>query len=208
MRSAPKQGEPVGLDSSFPRTSLRRKLWFRSHRYRNRPDSGCWFYASAPAVPDQRGRFDLADPRGTCYLASTELAAARERLGRAGSIVDAEEVKGVVVTQVRFDAHSMANLRHPDAALAGVTRELSTSTQYQLAQAWAAAFDVLGFAGIAYQPRFSPDDTHAVAAFGPSGTPEPLPDTDSTRQLADVLKDHGYQILEAPPTRSLGSLLE
>ena len=113
-----------------------------------------------------------------------------------------------MVTRVRFDAHNLANLRHADAALAGVTRELSTSTQYQATQKWAAAFDALGFSGIAYQPRFSPDDTHAVAAFGPAGSPTPLPDTDVTRPLADVLQEHGYQILQAPPTRSLGRLLD
>jgi hypothetical protein len=122
--------------------------------------------------------------------------------------VDAEEVNGVVVTRALFSAKNLANLRHRDAALTGVTRELSTSTPYRIAQMWAAALDSLGFAGIVYQPRFSPDDTHAVAAFGAAGSPTPLPDIQVTRPLSEALRDHGYQVLEAPPIRSLGELID
>lgn len=210
-RAAGRQGEPAqDLDRDFPHTWPRRRTWYRAHGLRAGTDHGCWYYASLPAGPQtaEGGRFDLPSPRGTCYLASTALAAARERLARPGRIVDHEEVDGAVVTEVRLAPGRVANLLHRDAALHGVTRELSTSVPYSLSQRWAHAFHLAGFTGIVYPPRFSSDAVQALAHFGAAGAPDPNPGINTTRPMRDVLEANGYTVVGPPPTADLGPLLQ
>ncbi|NKZ80542.1 RES domain-containing protein [Rhodococcus hoagii] len=60
--------------TGFPTWSLttRRQLW-RGHKAGNGP----WWFASSG-----RGRFDLVEPRGTCYVAFDERTAIRETVAR------------------------------------------------------------------------------------------------------------------------------
>ena len=188
-------------DASFPGRAHRRRSWFRAAVDRPGADRGCWRFASAPppASSEEGGRFDLAAPRGTCYLASTPLAAARERLGRPGRLVAAEEVEGAVVSQVRFAPGRVADLLHRDAALHGVTRELCASAPYRLGQQWAAVFDAAGFDGIVYPPRFSTDAAESLAAFGPAGVPDSSPGVIAATSVAEVLRRHGCTVAGRPP---------
>ena len=104
-RDRQRQGEPEGVDGTFPRFTPGTGVWFRAHSHRPRErDGGCWFYSSVPGTDGTvGGRFDLAHPAGSCYWASSEGAAARERLGR------------------------LADLLASDAVLHGVTQGLSSA---------------------------------------------------------------------------------
>ena len=210
VRSRVVQGAPAAIDESFPTIRLRRTLWFRAHLNRPGPDRGCWHYASrgTSATSNTGGRFDLVSPRGTCYFAATELAAARERLGRPGNVVSADEVTNRIVTKVRCHLAPIANLLDIDAARHGVTRELTSAVPYTMSQQWAEAFDAVGFAGIHYQPRFSTDDVSALAVFGHGGVPKPLPPIIASRPMADVLREHGYVVLDSPSIDALGTILD
>jgi hypothetical protein len=207
-RDDARQGEPDGIDGTFPQRRPRRQVWFRAHEKRpGTADGGCWYYAAVPPPPKRGGRFDLASPRGTCYLADTALAVARERLGRPGRVVDYGEVSDAVVSEVRFEPGRVADLLHDDAALFGATRELSTSSPYLLSQQWAQALDSVGFEGIRYQPRFSSGPAEAIAAFGNSGVPVPLTGVATSRAMVAVLEANGYDVVRSPSTASLGPLV-
>jgi len=129
---------------------------------------GFGFFSSGGA-----GRFDLAPPRGTCYLAHTAYAAAWESLGKtlsAAPNIDQDFTDNTWVWSVSSTADlKLADLHGSGANTAGVTGELDQGAfaTYDIPQAWAALFDTLGFDGISYHARHAssaPDPT-AVAAF-------------------------------------------
>jgi hypothetical protein len=139
---------------------------------------GPWWFASGG------GRFDLPVPQGTCYLATSALAAVRERLGPvlAGrSTLPAAALDGVVVSRLALGLPGqraplrLANVRVSAAADFGVTRELESMTPYDVPAAWAAALAGVGLDGIWYGPRFSPGTSGAVALFGRAGLDERRP---------------------------------
>lgn len=147
-RDRPHLGEP-SVTASFPCVAPRTRWWFRAHSERPvAADRGCWYFASLPAERGAGGRFDLPRPGGTCYWATTDLAAARERLGRPGDLVAHDEVAGVVVTRTRLRPGRLADALHVDAARHGVTAEMSTVPDYGLTQRWAEAFAAAGFGGV------------------------------------------------------------
>jgi hypothetical protein len=147
----------------------------RAHTAAYRP----WWFGS-----DGGGRFDLSRPRGTCYLASTAVAALRERLGivlGARPVVPASLLDDVVVSTLHLPIElELADVESLDATRFGVTRELETMVPYAVPQAWAQAFDATGFGGVAYGPRFTTGDAVSYGIFGLAGEadwpvdPEPI----------------------------------
>lgn len=200
MRDAPAQRGPQAIDADFPAVTPRRRHWFRAHRARPEADGGCWFFASS------LGRFDLPPPRGTCYLAATSLAAARERIARPGRLVMESEVVGVEVSEVVFEPGHVADLLHRDAALFGVTGELTVATPYRISQRWAATLDAAGFGGVRYQPRFSTERVDALAVFGTSGS-EPHRGRRTSRSMRDVLLEAGHIVVGTPSMDSPGMVV-
>jgi hypothetical protein len=208
-RDEPKQGEPVDVDASFPHVDFPREPMFRCHRWRpESPDGGCWSFHAVSAPDGVGGRFDLPSPMGTCYWASTALSAARERLGRAGDLVAADEVADVVVTRARVGAGVAADVLDVDAPRRGVITELSVTTDYPLSRRWAVAFSEAGFDGIRYQPRFSSDRAYALAVFGGEGVPSSAPAIIDSIPTRDVLVEHGYTLLPIPRSADLGPLID
>lgn len=140
-----------------------------------------------------QGRFDLAVPDGTYYTAFSEHTAARERLGavlgaRAAIPKATAETCFVVSLIVTADVDA-ADLTHKDAVDFKAYRELSTTSEYTITQAWAAHFMRVGFAAIHYASRFTsstqPRDM-AVAIFGPTGMHDgPIKSVNTPRCLAD-----------------------
>lgn len=63
------QAEPDCVDGTFPSCELGSLELFRAHKFMSeQSDGGCWFYASLPASQGRiGGRFELDNPRGTCY---------------------------------------------------------------------------------------------------------------------------------------------
>ena len=174
-REASAQRPPAAHDGAlagFPRYRLRgTTAVHRAHLAANSP----WWFSSIG------GRFDLPEPRGTCYLATTPLAAVRERLGpvlAARRTVPATALDGVVVSTLRCSVPQgaasvrLADLRVAAAADFGVTRELESMTPYDVPRAWADAFDRAGLDGVRYGPRFSPGPASALAVFGACGVDE------------------------------------
>jgi len=187
-------GAPPADLTGFPHWLLRRtrSVW-RAHR----KDRSPWWFAS-----DLTGRFDLAPPHGTCYLASGYVAAARERWGerlsQRGYVMRAMADETVVSTLSVPRSHRLADVTNSDAARYGVTREINTAVPYTVPQQWAAAFADAGLAGVRYEARFStgPQD-QSFALFGPAGAAD-WPADPSPRSGADVAAKAGVQVLDVP----------
>jgi hypothetical protein len=193
-------GLPPSALTGFPRWSLTPgRALYRAHSVAHGP----WWFASAHGTQDD-GRFDLAEPDGTCYLAATEAAAVRERWGRnlvrRGYLMVADADRTVVSRLEVPSPHRLADTVNGRAANYGVTREIGTATPYAITQAWAAAFHAVGCQGIRYQARFStgPRDL-AFALFGRGGECSwPADPTPASGRAAAVRA--GIRVI-APPRR-------
>ena len=185
--------------------------WFRSHVDRGGRDRGCWWFSSVSPGddPDAHGRFDLPAPHGTCYFASTEEAAARERVGtQLRSVAGSESVLAsvlttrtgpVTVTETEVPTFDAANLAVKPAQR-WINRSLSVGTGiYAVTQAWAEAFRVAGFEGLVHAPRFTGGTrVRTLAVFGRAGRPRPVPTVVGTHALRDVLAAHGVRVVDPP----------
>jgi hypothetical protein len=131
------------------------------------------------------GRFDLADPDGTCYWAMTPATALLE------VPADPQQLDPPVLSVAalqplsawRADTVPASRSKLADTTVAsvpGLTAELATIVPYDLAWQWADALHAEGRSGIVYRSRFGQDD--AVALFGPAGIPPHTPE--ATRQPA------------------------
>lgn len=201
--------DPAEL-ARFPRRAVD-GTWFRSHVDRGGRDHGCWWFAAIRPGddPDACGRFDLPASDGTCYLASTEEAAARERVGTqlrttsgresVTASVQATPRGPVVVSATEVSLLDAANLP-VKAAQRWVNRSLSVGTGiYSVTQAWAAAFRTAGFGGIVHEPRFTGGTrVRSLAVFGRAGRPRPVPPVHSTRTLRAVLEAHDVRVVDPP----------
>ncbi|HKY65074.1 MAG TPA: RES family NAD+ phosphorylase [Acidimicrobiales bacterium] len=165
---------------------------------------GPWWFSS-----DARGRFDLAPPRGTCYLADDEVAALLEVLGP------------VTVVSPRWAARlSMWHLGLPHQCSAadttvraargfGVTAELAAMTPYDVPQMWAGAFAAAGHQGVRYRVRHDPAGSRALALFGAAG--ERRWPRGRQQQVADELlrrlaAEAGVQVAPVPTVADLGEV--
>lgn len=182
-RDAVHLGEPkpaAELAAGFPRATDLNGPWYRAHsdRHLSEPDRGCWWFASYTPPATGSGRFDLASPNGTCYLADDVEAAVRERLGSKWGTrryLTPVALRGTVVSEVTPGV-SVASVADTDNknAVGFVTRELASGAPYNLTQRHAAAFHAAGFAGLLYRPRFTPGAVRALAVFGQEGPPNPI----------------------------------
>jgi hypothetical protein len=166
--------------AQVPITSRRRPLWRACARTHPQP----WWYATRTDGPHP-GRFDLADPDGTCYWAMTPATALLE------VTADPQQLDPPVLSVAalqrlsvwRADTVPAARSKLADTTVAsvpGLTAELATIVPYDLAWQWADALHAEGRSGIVYRSRFGQDD--GVALFGPPGIPPHTPE--ATRQSA------------------------
>jgi hypothetical protein len=169
---------------------------------------GPWWFSS-----DGAGRFDLAPPRGTCYLADDELGALLEVLGPV-RVVSAPWAKRFSLWHLELpEQASVADATVRTARGFGVTAELATVTPYGLPQRWAAAFAAAGYDGVRYRVRHDPGGSRALALFGTAGErrrwrrgrSRPVDDD----LLARLAAETGLQIADIPTASDLeGVLLE
>lgn len=201
-RSARALREPPESLAGFPSGSTAGR-WFREHEYReDAADGGCWFFRGTPEDCEPQGRFDLALPEGTCYLAGSAPAAVRERCGRfmaAHHLVPRSLVVDRLVSEVRVKMvrARVADATHDDAPAHGVTRELFTVDDYGLTSRWAHALRSARFGALVYQPRFSTGNERACALFGIAGS-QPENPVVRSRPTADVLGEMGIPVVAAP----------
>lgn len=194
------QGPPAGLDlAGFPAAESRGTTFYRAKRH----DRGAWWFASTPADADgvDGGRFDLAEPRGTCYWADSVEVAVRERLAHHTlhtNTVFAGRAREMVVVAARASrGRRFADVTDPAAVRSGVGAELQTMGDYRVPQAWARAFDAAGFAGVRYSTRFtSASAANAWAVFGSAGVPRrPRPER-VHRDGITACRESGIRVLE------------
>jgi hypothetical protein len=173
---------------------------FRSHRHGRGP----WWFSSSG-----EGRFDLADPNGTCYVAEAELHTLLEAW--AGMLVipdylvaDRDTARLGLALGV-----TVADLTSNRAVQYGVTAEIFTTVDYSLTQLWASALHAAGYAGIRYWARHDlAHDAACLALFGSAGAPGASAglDTISVEHLPDrpelleaLAQETGISILPVPP---------
>lgn len=178
------------------------------HRVTRADRSAWWFAARGPTGG---GRFDLASPRGTCYLADDPVAALLEVLrppyvtGR--SIVAAQALQARVVWHVGGapDVTIVADATARRAAGFGVTKEIGTITPYDVPRAWADALDAAGHGGVRWWLRFDPADGRGVALFGEAGPRPGWPQGE--RRPADdyraLVGELGVEVLDVPAADQL-----
>jgi hypothetical protein len=197
---------PKDLDG-FPKFQLRkgRKL-FRAHR----AGVGPWWFAS-----NNEGRFNLDVPFGTCYLATDEETALRERLGRDMvelNVVSAGWTAETEVSQLSVQAGGqLADTCHRDAVNYGVTREIATYTgrKFVRTRKWAAAFHKRSLRGVRYESRFTTIvKPNAIALFDDAGDagrrdtknwpvdPDPTPGDEACRRA-------GLTVYSPPTSRQV-----
>lgn len=195
-RDAARQKPPPSSVADFPGTVNRTtRHLHRCHQIAN----GCWYFSSAPA-PGLGGRWDLAKPSGTCYLAHTPEGALMEVAGpdlADHGFVTSTFLEARQVTRVRLPSTTMtADLTATTASEHGVTSELTGAIPYSLTQPWAQAFSAAGFGGITYGLRFRPN-TKGLAMFGPSGPADhPVGAARSATEIAASLRLR----VEPPPS--------
>jgi hypothetical protein len=149
---------------------------FRSHRQDRGP---CWFSHSG------EGRFDLAAPQGTCYVAESEVVTLLETWGGLRVVPDY-----VVAERNSSYMRVMSDVRVADftsnlAVQYGITAEAFTITDYARTQLWAGALSRAGFGGIRYWARHDLAHTAAcLALFGPADPGA------ATAEFAVVAADH------------------
>ncbi|WIE81335.1 RES domain-containing protein [Curtobacterium sp. MCSS17_016] len=185
--------------SGFPTREAPAKM-FRAKAKAN----GAWYFASSPKGGVGAGRFDLTDPRGTCYWASDAATALGERLGpdmlAAPGTIPASFLEPAEVATADGADGRFADLGNRRAVTHfAVTGELSKTDDYAQAQRYATTFDSAGLAGIFYAARYSGDQSpNAIAVFGDKG-PDTSRQVDAdTIPAIDVARSMGLTIIGAP----------
>jgi len=205
---------PARADSlaGLPGRPLRRTTLYRVWRSQL-PDGSRrrspWWFASLTDPPTLSGRFDLAAPMGTCYLATRAEAAILEALQMRLTNLPADELR------VRRIAHVRTPDDAPRAAMLtaksvvgdfGITAAIWAGNDRGLTQRWAAAIRRDGwwavYAGIAHDPR---GQLRAVALFDHAGAHPPTPGRtwrwrshrlDDDQALKQALARYGVHVRE------------
>lgn len=158
-------GFPPDTSSTDVPTVPRPGQAWRAHRKRAAVGQGAWWFST-----DGQGRFDVPDPTGTCYLASSPEGALRERLGPrlfATNVVHHTVVDCQVSLLDIPDGPALADtLASAAVRVVGLTREISTTPDYALTQVWARFFLACGCGGVRYQPRHTTGEEESYAVFG------------------------------------------
>lgn len=134
----------------------------------------------------------------------------RERIGEQfvqARRVAPETARRMTVSRLRLqDGLRAAAVEHEDVADYPVTGELSSMPDYEVPQAWAAAFDRAGFDGIHYRGRFSHfEGVSCWGIFGAAG-----PDDHAAVETLDLLDgfaacaEAGIAVLAAEPSDMFG----
>lgn len=211
-RGIQQQAPEPGRDyADFPVDSTAAtKRWFRHHTARDRADHGAWYFSTSPAAEPASlsGRFDLPEPDGTCYLASTPHVAVRELIGPdvvARGWVGTDLLDGRVVSELKIP-HDVraADVSVEQAADHRVSAELTATPDYGVAQAWARVLRAAGFDAIRYSLRFTPGTPKGLALFAMAGVPNPPWAGDPSPQpVRDYVVDMGVDVVEVPTSTTV-----
>ncbi|MGO4204816.1 RES family NAD+ phosphorylase [Rhodococcus sp. TAF43] len=173
------------------------------HRVHGKSFAPWWFGSNG------RGRFDLAEPAGTCYTAEAEVVALLETWGGM-QVVPSYDVDDRAISTIRVDTdRTVADLTSNLSAQFGITAEIFTTGNYQLEQRWAAALHAAGYHGLRYWARHDLAHVHAcVAVFDTAGDLTGSPaygvtnttDLNGRTDLIGMLRtETGIVVLPVPP---------
>lgn len=194
---------------TFPRHTYRAG----SPVYRSHPvNRGAWWFSS------RGGRFDLAVPQGTCYLAEDEVVTLLESWGGIQVVPSyVADSRAVSVVAVEGD-RALADLTSNRASSFGMTSEVFTTTDYDLTQLWASELHGAGFDGIRYWARHDLRHDHAcLAIFDTAGDHSAavtadrhyrVASTESVAKRTDLVArlqtETGIAVVPVPPIRQPG----
>lgn len=155
---------PIRPRSRAPRT-MHRIYW---HRNRQGELNSAWNFTSNPPG---RNRFDLPAPQGTCYWSDRAYGSFVE-VFRGITVLAPSDVQRRRLFTASAPPLRLADLTAPAAYPFGVTVELSSSSEYDMAQQWAQRLATRGVDGLLSLCRHDPSGrARNVAVFGPAGTP-------------------------------------
>lgn len=147
---------------NFPRRELQPtdKL-FRTHK----AQYGAWYFSNG-----MLGRFDLAAPMGTCYVAEQQIGAFMEQF-RGFTFLKQAVVNDMRMSVVSVPyAIALADCTSSLARGFGITANFHSTSRRPLTQEWADAFLQAGFHGVRYFLRNDPASKRiGVALFGSAG---------------------------------------
>ena len=130
----------------------------------HRAEHDPWWFSS-----DGSGRFDLAPPDGTCYLADTPLGALQDHFDGLEVILQ-DDLEARRISALGAGALRLADCTSPRARSFGVDLALSAGSDYERTQRFAAWFRDGGLHGVRYFLRNDPAATLiGVALFGSAG---------------------------------------
>jgi len=187
----------AGLDlTGFPGGGQPEDSMFRAHSREFDP----WFFAS-----HENGRFNLADPNGTCYFAGGLETAVREYYGEL--VVDTNALSTAAAAMLRVSVvHPptgavYAHVSGPGVSHYGITSELTTMGDYAITRAWAERLKD-DANGLRYNSRFNPGH-ESWALFGKAG-PAPSLGVEPSRAVDGVaaVTAAGIAVLPDPPRKS------
>lgn len=186
-------GDLTGFPSISPSQG---STFYRAHK----PSRGCWYFSTAG------GRFDLGEPRGTCYWAESVEVAVREKLRgfiSGGRFVTAKAAQSFVVTGRRIPSGLYADLTAVERARFGVLTDLVAGPEYSMSVRWANAFADEGFVGIRYGSRWG-GGAGAWAVFGDAGEHPPADDAELEHHTGvNACRMTGLTILGRPRAEEL-----
>ena len=163
-----------------------------------------WFYSSSDA--GAAGRFDLAEPHGTCYLAGDLDAAFLETFRGARVIAEKDVARRRVLTATASRPSApWADLTHELATEAGVSLDVFSGSGYSDTQALAAECHASGDRGVISLIRHQSDGTaRGYSMFGQAGPAEEAPggwvaQTAALRECLQRLAPHLRSRVRAVP---------
>ncbi|MGW5746458.1 hypothetical protein [Amycolatopsis sp. NPDC003861] len=191
---------------SFPRAYVR-KNHFLYRAVRN--GRGPWWFCSCGKC-----RFDLDQPRGTCYTSIEPLCGLLECIGiewctrTNDSVFEVSFLQQWIIHVLRVEGTiRLANLTDRRALKFKVTNELSSMSRYRIPKLYARTFDEAkgtrgrpAFHGIRYRTRFDTGGrSNGVALFGRHGEePWPSETIPVDDEIISQLRLIGIQIEEPP----------
>lgn len=187
-------GEPPAADvlAGLP---VRSVADLELHRVRRAEHGPWWFSSIDPAQPEESGRFDLATPHGSCYLATSAIAAVLEHFqGFSQGVVSQDALRERRRAQLLAppSAPNAADLAEPGALAVGVTLALSGSNGQLrwLTQLWAHALHASGWAALHHPVQHDPSGAkRGVTLFDTAGPHPPYGDADGWAHSDHELHD-------------------
>jgi hypothetical protein len=186
--------EPPGELDGFPRAGEVSEL----HRLSEHP--GAWWYSHV-RDPDEGtgGRFDLTEPHGTCYLATSLDGALVEKLLRTRTkVVVAERLHELfhATIEVRRTPPT-ADLASPGATGYGCNAEIHATLDYALTRRWARALRAAGWRALRHLLRGdAAGGAVGLALFGRAGLHSRAP-AGMTTTVRALDRDEAERLLAA-----------